>query len=295
MIVITGPTGNVGAEVVRLLAERSPALPYRVAAHTPERIKSTHGPQVPAVKFDYDDRSTWGPVLEGVSTLFLLFPLPHPRTVNTRMKPFINAAVEAGCKHFVYISVPGAETYKFVPHYQVERHMEASGVPYTFLRPSYFMQNLCRAISTHGVDIAEHDELFIPGGEGRTTFIDSRDVATLVLDVFQNPDKHRNKAYTLAGPESLDLHQVAAIMSEGLGRPIRYANPSLPAFWWRMWRRGVAPDVIFFMTLVYTLTRRGRNEVRVEQPLTELLGRPATILRQFVAENRWRWEQRKWT
>ncbi|GCE50031.1 uncharacterized protein YbjT (DUF2867 family) [Thermosporothrix hazakensis] len=294
MIVVTGPTGNVGAEVVRLLLDQRPAMPFRIAAHNPERLRALYGQDAPCVAFDYDDRSTWGAVLDGIQMLFLLFPLPHPRTVQTRMKPFIDAAVQAGCQHIVYVTVPGADASSVIPHYHVERHIERSGVAYTFLRASYFMQNLCRRISTHGIDIAEHNEIFIPAGNGLTSFIDARDVAAVVLDIFRDPARFKNRSYTLTGPERLSFFQVALVFSKVLQRPIRYARPSMFQFWQRLWRRGVAWDVIFFMTIVYTLTRLGKNALMTDE-LPALLGRPATTLEQFVADYRMRWETQEWT
>ena len=298
MLVVTGPTGNVGAEITDLLASDDPGFPFRVAAHNPDKLRDTYGPEIPTARFDYDDRSTWEAVLDGISILFLLFPLPQPKTVRTRMKPFIDAAIRAGCRHIVYVSVPGADSTsfgaRFVPHHQVERHIETSGAGYTFLRPSYFMQNLVRRISTHGVDIATRGEIFIPAGKGRTSFVDSRDVAAVALDVFKNPERHRNQGYTLTGERRLDFYEVAEVFSEVMGRPIRYTKPSMPQFWYRMARRGVSWDTILFMTIVYTLTRTSRNETLTDE-LPKLLGRPPTSLRQFVEDYLPRWETRSWT
>jgi uncharacterized protein YbjT (DUF2867 family) len=294
MLVITGPTGNVGAELTELLIRQPAPPPFRIAAHHPEKIRAAYGPEVPCVPFDYDDRATWGPVLNGIRMLFLLFPLPHPRTVETRMKPLITAAVRAGCQHIIYITVPGADRSRLVPHHHVENHIRASGVNYTFLRASYFMQNLCRRISTHGVDIAERQEIFIPAGKALTTFIDSRDVANVALKVIEAPEDHLNRAYVLTGAERLDFYRVAEIFSEVMGRPIRYTSPSFPQFWYRLWRRGVKWDVILFMTIVYTLTVTGQNAPLTDD-LPRLLGRPATSMRQFVKDYLWRWEQRAWT
>lgn len=294
MLVITGPTGNVGAELTELIVRHPSPPPFRIAAHNPEKIIAAYGPEAPCVPFDYDDRAGWGPVLDGIRMLFLLFPLPHPRTVETRMKPFITAAVKAGCRHILYITVPGADQSRLVPHYHVEQHIRASGMDYTFLRSSYFMQNLCRRISTHGVDIVERQEIFIPAGKALTTFIDSRDVANVALKVIEAPEDHRNRAYILTGAERLDFYQVAEIFSEVMGRPIRYTSPSFPQFWYRLWRRGVKWDVILFMTIVYTLTVTGQNAPLTDD-LPQLLGRPATPMRQFVKDYLWRWEQRAWT
>ncbi len=224
----------------------------------------------------------------------MLFPLPSPRTVNTRMKPFIDAAVAAGTKHIVYVAVPGADTQKIVPHYAVERYIEESGVPYTFLHPTYFMQNLCRSISTHGVDIMDHDEIFVPAKDGKTTFIDARDVAEVALEIINNPQPHAGKMYVLSGPELLDFDQVAELFSEVMGREITYADPSYPSFWWRMWRRGLIWDVIGFMTIVYYLARSGKN-AQQKDTLLAMLGREPIRMRQFIEDYLPRWENRDWT
>ncbi|WP_219519415.1 NmrA family NAD(P)-binding protein [Nonomuraea ceibae] len=288
MIIVTGPTGNVGAELVRLLSEQD-ELAYRIAAHHPARF-----PDLPAVPFDYDDPATWDAALDGVMTLFLLFPLPHPRTVRTRMIPFVNAAVQAGCRHIVYVSVPGADRVKVVPHHAVERHITATGVDHTFLRCGFFMQNLCRKVSTHGVDIMDRGELFIPAGGGRTTFLDSRDVAAVALDILRDPGPHRNVSHTLTGPESLTLNEAARQLGRALDRPLTYTRPSLPRFWIRLVRRGVTWDTLLFMSIVYTLTRTGRNEPMTGE-LPALLGRPATRFAQWAADYRPRFERRDWT
>lgn len=294
MLVVTGPTGNVGADVARLLVESDQGITYRLAAHDPARIAAEYGPEVPCARLEYRDRSTWPPVLDGIETLFLLYPLPQPWTVRSRMVPFIDAAVAAGCRHIIYVATPGSDTIKANPHYQVERHIESTGVSWTFLHASFFMQNLVRRVSTHGWEIALRDEIVIPAGRGRTTFIDARDVATVVLKIVHDPAPYKNTTLNLTGPERLDYHQVADTLSEVLGRRIRYTEPSFPRFWARALRRGVRLDVLAFMTLVYTLTRRGKNEP-VTGDLAAELGHPGTSLRQFAEDYRWRWDTLTWT
>jgi uncharacterized protein YbjT (DUF2867 family) len=283
MILVTGPNGNVGTELVRMLAAQS-ELRYRIAAHTPEKIERLYGPDVPWVRFNFADQSTWNEALREVTTLFLLFPLPHPRTARSWMVPFVEAAAASGVKHIIYISVPTADRVKFVPHYTVERAIKDSGVPSTMLRAAYFSQNLCRDITTHAVDIAKHDEIFVPAGRGVTSFIDSRDVAELAVKVMRDPSAHRNEAYVLTGPEKLDFYQTADIFSDVLGRRISYPNPSLFAFWRRVGPR-VSWDTLAFMSIVYSLTRFGKNAPMTDT-LPRLLGRPARTMRQFVEDYR---------
>ena len=67
MILVTGPNGNVGTELVRMLAAQD-KLAYKVAAHTPEKIDRLYGEHVPRVPFNFADRSTWDEALRGVTT-----------------------------------------------------------------------------------------------------------------------------------------------------------------------------------------------------------------------------------
>ncbi len=293
MFLVTGPSGNVGMEVARLAIEERP-LPYRIAAHHPEKLKKKYGDDVSAQYFDYNDRESWSPILDGVDTVFLVFPTPHPSTINKWMTPFIDEMTRCSVKHIIYLDVTAAADSKAVPHYHVERHIEASGIGYTFLRSSYFMQNFCRGLSTHGVDIVDHHELFIPAGTGKMTLLDGRDVAEVVMKIAKEPEAHKNTAYTLNGPENLDMYETAKVFSEVFGQEIRYVRPSMPQFWWRLWRRGVKWDVIVFMTIVYTLTRQGQNAPQSDD-LDKLLGRSPRTLRQFVQEEKWRWDTRTWT
>lgn len=283
MILVTGPNGNVGTELVRMLIADG-TLPFRIAANTPAKIEALYGPDAPKVKFSFADRGTWGAALERVETVFLLFPLPHPGTAKSWMLPFVAAAKEAGVRHIIYLSVPTAGDTKLVPHYTVERAIEASGLSHTFLRAAFFSQNLCRDITTHAVDIAKSDEIIVPAGKGVTSFVDSRDVAEVAVKVMRDPAAHAGKAYVLTGPELLDYHQVAAIMSEELGRPIAYREPSVLRFWWTVGPR-VTWDTLLFMTGVYILTRRGKN-ADMTDTLPQLLGRSPRTMRDFVRDYR---------
>jgi len=113
-----------------------------------------------------------------------------------------------------------------IPHHRIEKHIMGTDITYTLLRASFFMQNL---LEVHRADIVEHDELFVPAGSGKTSFIDARDISEAAAVVLIEPD-HANRAYDLTGPEALDYGAVATTFSEVLGRSITYPNPSLLAF-----------------------------------------------------------------
>lgn len=294
MLVITGPSGNVGHELVEVLSHRPPRGGWRLASRHPEAQRERVGAAAEVCHFDFFDRPSWAATLAGVRTLFLLFPLPGNRAAREAVIPFLQAAERAGCRHVVYVSVFGADRARFIPHHKVEAALRASAMSWTVLRCSFFMQNLHRAISTHGVDIAERGELFIPAGRGLTSFVDARDCAEVAALALADPASHRDRVYHLTGPAALSMTQVAEALTDALGYPITYTRPGLARFAFRLRRRGVGWDTIGFMSVVYTLTRFGRN-----QPLTgevqHLLGRSPRALAEFLRDAAWRWRDRAWT
>lgn len=290
MLLITGSSGNVGHELVDLLRTESGAK-FRIASRQPAQ------PDIgtaEACTMDFFDQSTWAAALAGVDRLFLLFPLPGNRAARQAIIPFVAAAERAGCRHVVYVSVFGADRARFIPHYKVEAALRASSMTWSVLRCSFFMQNLHRAISTHGEDIVDRGELFIPAGRGRTTFLDARDAAAVAALILTSPDEQRSTVHKLTGPAALTMDDVAAALGAALGYPVRYTDPGLIAFARRLRRRGVSWDTIAFMSAVYSLTRLGQN-----QPITDdvqtLLGRPPRTLNDFLGDSAWRWRDRAWT
>lgn len=294
MLLITGPSGNVGQELVDLLSARQPTSIWRVASRHPAQLQARLGQNAQVCRFDFFDRSTWQQALDEVDTLFLLFPLPGNRAAREAIIPFVHAAEAAGCRHVVYVSVFGADRARFIPHYKVEAALRASTMSWTLLRCSFFMQNLHRAISTHGTDIVERGELFIPAGRVRTSFLDARDAAEVAALAVTNPAAHRNAVYHLTGPAALTMDEVAAALTTALGHRVTYTRPGLVRFALRLRRRGVSWDTIGFMAAVYTLTRLGKNQP-INDQVAHLLGRPARTLEQFLRDSAWRWKQLAWT
>jgi nucleoside-diphosphate-sugar epimerase len=141
------------------------------------------------------------------------------------------------------------------------------------------MQNLD---TTHRADIVEHNDLFIPAGNGRTAFIDVRDIGAVAARVLTEPG-HENTTYALTGRESLTYGEVADIMSAELGRPITYSDPSPLAFARRMRRRGHPWGYIAVMEGIYLTTRLGRAEL-VYPEASHLLGRAPITMRQYVRD-----------
>jgi uncharacterized protein YbjT (DUF2867 family) len=275
-LLITGASGNVGAEVVRLL--RDGGYPVRAAVRTAPAARADDAGGVEQVPFDFAEPATFGPALRGVEKVFLVRP---PALADTKryFTPFIDAARRAGVEQIVFLSLLGAEKNAIVPHHAIEAALRASGVPWTFLRPSFFMQNLS---TTHRADIRERGEILVPAGNGETSFIDARDIAAVGARVLTESD-HLGRAYPLTGGEALGYAAVARIFSEVLGRPIAYRRPSLVAFARQMRRRGLAWSFILVMAGIYTTARLGLAGTVTPDTAT-LLERAPITMRQFVAD-----------
>jgi uncharacterized protein YbjT (DUF2867 family) len=261
----------------------APLVEHLVRAGADVLVASRQGTRAPAgttaVRFDFEDPGTHAPALAGVEKLFLLRP-PAVSDVKRHMLPVVRAAKDAGVRHLVFLSLLGVEKNPVVPHATVERFILEAGVPHTFLRPSFFMQNLS---TTHRDDIREHGEIFVPAGQGRTGFIDTRDIAAVGAKVLLE-EGHVGRAYDLTGSEALTYAEVAALFTEVLGRPIRYPAPGALRFAARWYRRKEPLAFIAVMTGIYTVCRLGLAGT-VTRDTETLLGRAPLSMRQFIQDH----------
>ncbi len=282
LILVTGATGNVGAEVVRQLMQQG--QPFRAAVTNPEQARAVLGNDTDSVIFEFGNPSTYAQAFKGVRAMFLMRP-PQIVDVKRYIYPAIDMAREAGVEHIVFLSLQGVEKNPFVPHHKVENYLQKSGVVYTFLRPSFFMQNLS---TTHCDDIRLENQIFVPAGRGKTSFIDVRDVAAVATKVLTEAG-HENCAYELTGTEALSYDEVAQIFSVVLERPIRYANPSALRFWRQMRRKGYPTAFVMVMIALYTVSRLGLA-AKVTPETARLLGRSPISMQQFVADYATVWQ-----
>lgn len=273
-ILLTGATGTVGSEVADRLYDSDERV--RIAVRDTAAAESQFDGQYEFVTFGFEQPETWGPTLADVDALFLMRP---PVVGVDQIREFVDAAGRVGVEHVVYLSVLGAEKNPLLPHRRIEQHIEGTEMEYTFLRASFFMQNLGE---NHRQDIVEHNEIFVPAGSGKTSFVDIRDIAAVAVLALAE-DGHEDRAYDITGAEALDYGEVADVFSEVLDRPMTYPNPSIPAFVRRMYARGYPLGFIVVMIGIYTTARLGLA-ARVTQDVRTVLGRDPISMQQFVTD-----------
>ncbi|MBK8781762.1 MAG: SDR family oxidoreductase [Anaerolineales bacterium] len=280
-ILVIGALGNVGAEVVKHLLNAG--VKVRASDMSEEKIKARFGSSVEAVRFDFTDPKTYEVTFKGVEKMFLLRP-PHITNIKRDMYPSINAAKRAGVKHVVFLSLIGIESAKYVPHYKVETYLKEVNLQTTFLRCSFFMQNLS---TTHRQEIKERNEIFVPVGKAKTSFIDARDIGA-VAAVALTQTGHGNKNYDLTGSEALDYWQVTKILSEVLRREIQYKNPNPVYFLIETMQRGTPFMFALVMMGLYTSTRFGMAEP-ITTEVEKLTGRKPISFQEFANDYKENW------
>jgi uncharacterized protein YbjT (DUF2867 family) len=284
-ILVTGATGNVGKEVIRLLVDQNCRV-YAAARNSEKAQQSFNrsggrlNAKINYVDFDFTNPDTFTNAFNQVNKLFLVRP---PALANIReIAPALEAAKKAGVEQVVFLSLLGAERNRFLPHAKIERYINQLDIPATFLRAGFFMQNLN---TVYRDDIAR-GELFIPAGNGKTSFIDVRDIASVAVRALL--EGHVNKAYALTGHEALNYYQVAEIFTQVLNKPIRYTNPSVIKFITQMRARGLPIGFVLVMAAIYTTTRLGLAS-SITSDVQVLLKRPPLTMRQFVEDYQEDW------
>lgn len=276
-VLVTGATGNVGSAVVESLAARG-LVP--VAAVRPGADRAL---AVESVVLDFHDPATWPAALADIDALFLLRP-PAISDVGPTLNAFVDAARDL--QHVAFLSVAGAEKNAAIPHAKVEAHLRAGPVPWTFLRPGFFAQNLC---GPYRADIRDDDRIYVPAGDAAVSWVDTRDLGEAAALAFVSPEA-RGAAWTLTGGCTHSFAEVAALLSHHLGRPIRYEPASIPGYLAHLRRRGLPWGAAAVFTVLHTAVRMGA-EARIDTTLGELLGRPPRTVEDTIVDHLALWQR----
>jgi len=279
-ILVTGATGQVGLAVIAALREYDD-IDVRAGVRNIALDAATwrHGARVEPVPFDFRDRATQDAALADCDSLFRL----RPPQLTDDFAGLIERARQHGVAHIVFLSVQGAEHNWFVPHHKIERRLVSSGVPYTMLRPAYFMQNFT---STLHDELVRRHRIFLPAGNARFTLVDVRDIARVAALVLTQPGtRHHGRAYTLTSETPLNFAQMAAQLTNGLGTPITYVSPSAWRFFRTLQRDGREPGLILVMMLLHMLPRF-TGTPPVTHTVAEVTGRAPVEFAQFVEAHR---------
>ena len=251
-----------------------------VAGTDPEKLVRMFGDAVEVVSFDFEKPETYGAALKDVEGIFLMRP-PHLGKPED-LYPFLDAVKQIPLKRIIFLSLMGVEKNTIPPHHKIEKYIESLHVPYTHIRPGFFMQNVS---GIHAQEIKDQNMIFVPAGNSKTSFIDAADIGFAIATIFHAPEKHEKKAYTLTGPEALDYNQVADILSNVLGRRINYARPGYLKYR-RVYikKRELDKKYVNVTVALYFMTRMGTAKT-VTTDFFELTGRQPRNFLTFAREH----------
>jgi NAD(P)H dehydrogenase (quinone) len=230
MLAVTGATGEVGGRVARRLAGLG--VNQRLIVRDPTRMSDLPGAEIVGAS-SYGDAVSMLRALEGIDTLFLVsardrFGVNHISAKNhVKPPPYdrlkeqmtaVDSAAAAGVRYVVYLSVLNAAAdATFIlahDHFHTEEHIRSTGMPFTFLRPNLYTENVPRSVSADGV-------IRVPAGEGRISWVTRDDVADAAVAVLTGTG-HEGRIYDITGPEALTMAETAERLSAATGRPIAY-------------------------------------------------------------------------
>lgn len=284
-VLVIGATGRTGTELIKLLVDSHIAV--RAATRTPGTISSLWMRGVEGVFFDFDQPETFAHAVHGVEKIFLM-ARPADNHSDRAAIPLVDEARTAGVRHIVNLTAMGAEQEETFALRVLERYIEASGIPFTHLRPNWFMQNFDSGPFL--ADIRSSGALHLPAADAKLSFIDVRDIAAVGLAALTGP-AHLCKAYTLTGGEALDHAAAMAIISTAAGKTLSYLPISEELACAGLARVGVPSDRIERWRMFFRKVRAGEC-APVSPDVEKILGRAPISFTRYARDyaSAWRLE-----
>ena len=248
---VLGGTGKTG----RRVAERLQAL------DRPVRIGSRSG----APPFDWEDRTTWAPALQGTTAAYVsYFPDLAVPGAPEAIAAFAAQALEAGTRRLVLLSGRGEEEAQ-----RAEQALAESGADWTIVRCSWFSQNFSESYMLEPVLAGE---LVLPAGDVPEPFVDADDIAEVAVAALTQ-DGHSGRLYELTGPRLLTFADAVAEIARASGREIRFVPVTIEEYAGALAQDGVPDDVVWLLRYLFTEVLDGRN-ASVADGVELALGRP---------------------
>ncbi|MBO0610281.1 SDR family oxidoreductase [Myceligenerans salitolerans] len=263
-LAITGATGHVGGAVLQRL--RRSGLPLRLVVRDPGRAPDGADDVVAA---SFGDREAATAALRGTDVLFMVSAAESADRLDEH-RTFIDAAVAAGVGHVVYTSFLGAaEDATFTlarTHWATEQHLRESGMAWTILRDSFYLDVFPLFAGQEGV-------IRGPGGDGRVGAVARADVARSAAVVLEDAAAHAGRTYDLTGPEALTLAEIAGVIAQATGRKTVYEEETLEQAYRSREPYGVPDWQVEAWVSTYTAIAAGELDV-VTDDVERLTGAP---------------------
>ncbi len=275
-VLVTGATGKVGSEAVRLLRQQVVAV--RALVRDPEKARPLADAGAEVVVGDLEEPATLDRALAGVTNVVLVSPAVPVQELNV-----VDAAVRAGVQHIVKITSKASADSPIARRRgqtEIEAGLAASGIAHTLLRANAYMQNVLVLAPV----IARSSSFASSAGTGRMGMIDARDVAAVAASIAAAPDGHEAKTYLLTGPALISYADVADELSRLLGRTITFRVQSPEQDRQAMIQAGIPAPIAAMNAQAFGLVADG-DAAWLSPDVAALLGRPARSFAHFAADH----------
>jgi uncharacterized protein YbjT (DUF2867 family) len=270
-ILVIGATGKTGRGVVDALRSRGADV-----------LPASRTPGAGGVRFDWADRGTWKPALQGVEGLYTVGPYAQP---NAAVLVHELLATAAAVRRIVLLSVIGADRLPdVVPMAGWERDVQESGKEWTILRPNWFQQNFVEGFLP---SLRDRGMLELPAADARVSFVDTRDVAATAAAALAT-DGHFGRTYELTGPQALTHTEALEVLGEAAGRELQYTALDPAQHAEHMRAAGTAERSVIWQAGLFSLMRDGGN-AHITDTVERITGHPARSLASFADENAAAW------
>jgi uncharacterized protein YbjT (DUF2867 family) len=274
-VLVTGASGVLGRAIVQA------GVGTGLAVRQGVRNSSKANPAVESTHLDYGDPLTITVALEGISALVLMAP-PLDANAPALLGPVVTAAKAAGVQQIVLISAFGVNHNEQAPMRIVEHLVIDSGVPYTILRPNFFMENFSEDPQSTG--IREQNVIYLAAGDGKTSFISVKDIAAVAPAALKQ--LLTGVEFDLTGPEPLDHFEVAKIISKASGRTVVYHSLTEEQMLEGARSHGMPEPAVAYLAILYGVVRAGHAAGITPYPETMTGKRPLSF-ESFAAQVDW--------
>lgn len=268
-ILIIGGAGKTGARVNTLLRGRG--LATRPVSRSTE------------ILFDWNQPEMWPAALDDISTAYITYqPDLAVEGAAEAVAALAALAREKNLERLVLLSgrgEPGAQ--------RAEEALQASGVPWTVVRASWFNQNFSEGYLLESVLAGA---VALPAGAVAEPFVDANDIAEVVTAALTDP-RHAGRLYEVTGPRALTFAEAVAEISHAAGRSIQYRQISSEEFASGLRQAGLTEDLVSLLDELFMVVLDGRNSV-VTHGVEEALDRAprdfSDYARDAAANGAWR-------
>jgi len=260
-ILVIGATGKSGRRVAERLQAREVAVRRGSRASTPP--------------FDWEDRSTWAPALQGTSAAYVsFFPDLAVPGAPEAIEALVAEALAAGTRRLVLLSGRGEEEAQ-----RAEQVLQGSGAEWTILRCSWFSQNFSE---TSFRDALLGGELALPVGDVPEPFVDVDDIADAAVAALTQ-EGHSGELYELTGPRLLTFAEAVGEIGRACGRDLRYVQVSPEDYAAALAAEQVPADVVALLGYLFGEVLDGRN-AQITDGVQRALGRAPRDFAQFARD-----------